>query len=175
MSLQLAVTQAEFEQNNNFDYSYWINQYPWLADSVSIDNKLFAVCSSYGSFPPTQNYLKQFYIVDMENKNFVPDPNFEAIYESLLDYFIQNYGYVATNTATADPNLQQGTAPIVGGTGLSNFINAIPTGISKTIDQGEAAVSSVVDSVESSFGTIGLYLLGAAIVVACFYLFLNKK
>jgi hypothetical protein len=177
MSQQLAATQAEFMQNYNYDYSSLLTQYPWLSDVQSINNKLFAICGDYGSFPPTQNYLTQFYITDTQNRNFVPDGNFEAIYESLLDYFILYYPYMGTNTQpnTTPVNIiesqTQTTTPIIGQTELGSLINNIPAGISKTVSQGE----SIVSNIGSFLSSIGIYLIIAVIVIVCFYIFINKK
>lgn len=165
MSNQLATTQAEFQQNNNFSYDYWLSSYPWLNDANTINNNLSNVSPltlSYPGFPPTMAFLQSYYNNDMLNRGYIPDPNFQNVYESLLDYFIQNYPIEGTSgqTSAAMP--------------ITNFLNAIPTGVSNTVTEMENTASNAVSSLTSGLSTAALYLLIAGIIIVCFYLFINK-
>jgi len=147
MSLNNATTLEEFETNNNNDYTYWLNQYPWLNDVVNQD-------TSMGKFPPSMQFLNLFYQQDMGKRMLPTDSNFEKNYEALLDYFLANW------QIQDDPSRQTGNTP------LGYLIDAIPGAIQKTGTE----ISDGANSVLNWFQSFGIYILIIAAIVAVIYL-----
>lgn len=64
-----------YDANKDFKDWYYAN-YPFLKDF---------------SFPIEFNDLKDFYFLDMENRNLTPLQEFSSCYEFLFSYFLENY------------------------------------------------------------------------------------
>jgi hypothetical protein len=153
---QDSLTLADFQIANSFVYDWYFNTYPWL-------NPLTPADSSFPGFPPTLSWLLAFYQQDMGKRLLPTDSNFENNYEALLDYFLSNW------TIQNDTNRLQGNTP------LGYIAESIPEGISKTFTQVKQAAKDTVSTIESTIGSIGLYLLIAGIIIAIAYFYINKK
>jgi hypothetical protein len=69
-------TQEDWYNFNKSFRDWYFKEYPFLKDF---------------SFPISHTDLKRFYVDDMENRNLIPLESFEACYESLFSYFLENY------------------------------------------------------------------------------------
>lgn len=131
--------------NKNY-YNFYYSTYPFLKNI---------------GLPLSFEKVKQFYIDDITSRNFEPNQAMLNCYELLFTYFCENYDRTLTNQ----------TGAIVGKSGIEYFLNAIPTGISKSVNDVSTSISSVV-GITTEIVKFTIIILVAALLI---YIFIKNS
>ncbi|MCK9282168.1 MAG: hypothetical protein M0P71_16230 [Melioribacteraceae bacterium] len=133
----------------------WINfYYPRGGYDWYYKNYPFLKANGF-SLPIDQLTLQSFYRMDMIKKNQTPVQTFQDDYEETFIYFLNNYE--PTNFST----------PTSHNSGIEGFINAIPQGISTTVNQVKNVVNSIGDTIK--------YVIIAIVVIGIIYFYYTNK
>lgn len=144
--MALACNFNEWINVNKNYYDFYLNTYPFLKNM---------------SMPLSFDKVKNFYINDIESRNFEPNPAMLNCYELLFTYFCENYDRTLTNTQGA----------VVGKTRIEYIVDALPSAISKTANQAAEGVSEIFKIGKQ----IALYLIIVSVIILVIYFTIKNK